>query len=67
MEEIVNTAKTPAKPPSVIDEDQLLTDFHFIDHPFLFGRNVLSSLYKGMLSSSPANDVETPPPNAATE
>jgi hypothetical protein len=66
VEEIVHTAKTPSKPPTFIDEDQLMTDFHFIDHSSLFGRNVLSSLYKDMLTSCNADDVETPPPNAAT-
>ena len=64
VEEIVDTAKTPVKSLTVIDEDHLMTDFHFIDHPSLFGRNVLSSLYKDMLPSSHADDVETPPPNA---
>ncbi len=64
VEEIIHTAKTPVKPPTVIDEDHLITHFHFIDHPSLFGRNILSSLYEGMLPSSHADDVETPPPNA---
>lgn len=64
VEEIINTAKSPVKPPSFIDEDHLITDFQFIDHHSIFGGNVLSSLYKNMLPSTHADDVETPPPNA---
>jgi hypothetical protein len=63
VEEIVHDAKTPVKPPTVIDEDHLLNELHFMEHPSLFG-SVLSSLYKDMLPSSHADDVETPPPNA---
>lgn len=63
VEEIVNTAKTPVKPPTVIDEDQIANDLNFLEHPFLFNGNVLSCLYKDMLPSLHADDVETPPPN----
>ena len=63
VEEIIHTAKTPVKPPTVIDEDHIMSEFHYFEHPYLSAKNILSGLYKDMLPSTHADDVETPPPN----
>ncbi len=62
VEEIIDSSKSTGKA-SVIDEDQLVPEFHYWEHPLLAAKNIVSGLYKTMLPSTHTDDVETPPPN----
>jgi hypothetical protein len=63
-EEIAHTVKTPVKNFSSPDEDyHFLYDLQHLPYPYLSLLSTATGLYKDMLPSSHADDIETPPPN----
>lgn len=64
-EEISHPAKAASKNFSAIDEDaHLIHGHHFLLDLHFPASAVTTGIYKAMLPSSHADDIETPPPNA---
>ena len=65
-EEITHLNESPAKKINTPDEDHhFINDHLFQLHPHLPAADAATGLYKEMLPSSHADDIETPPPNIA--